>query len=551
MTWLLPIPVIAPLLAAGLSLVLGRFRRTQLSVTVIALAGSLAAAIAMAFEADTAPMVLDVGSWAAPVGVSLVADRLTLMMLIVSLIVTVGVLIYSSSQSVSRDESASPMPVYYPSYLVLSAGVSDAFLAGDLFNLYIGFEILLAASFVLITLGGTRSRVRSGTVYVVVSLFSSAVFLIGIAFTYAAVGTVNMAQLAIRLSELPEPTRILLQATFLVAFGIKAAIFPLSAWLPDSYPTAPAPVTAVFAGLLTKVGVYAIIRTQFLLFPGGALDTILAVLGMFTMIVGILGAIAQDDIKRMVSFTLVSHIGFMVWGISLSSEAGLGAAIVYAAHHILVQTTLFLIVGLMQYLGGTTSLAKLGGLAGKSPLLAGMFLIVAFNLVGIPPLTGFLGKVGLARASVLAGTGRGWALLAAGLVASMLTLYVVVKAWSMAFWQPSEGEEAPKVEKRSLPKAMVAATAGLLLVQVAMAGGMNIIYGYAERAAVDLKARTPYLSAVLGQDGRGSGHSSDVVRRSDFDVRPPQAQRPQVLPAPLRLDFDTDTRERVRVGENQ
>lgn len=551
MTWLLPVPVILPLLAAGLSLVLGRFRRAQLVVTVLALATSLGAAIAMAFEADTAPMVLDVGSWAAPVGVSLVADRLTLMMLIVSLVVTVGVLVYSSSQSVSRDESSSPMPVYYPSYLVLSAGVSDAFLAGDLFNLYIGFEILLAASFVLITLGGTRSRVRSGTVYVVVSLFSSAVFLLGLAFTYAAVGTVNMAQLAVRLSELAEPTRLMLQATFLVAFGIKAAIFPLSAWLPDSYPTAPAPVTAVFAGLLTKVGVYAIIRTQFLLFPGGGWDTVLAVLGIFTMIVGILGAIAQDDIKRMVSFTLVSHIGFMVWGISISSKEGLGAAIVYAAHHILVQTTLFLIVGLMQYLGGTTSLAKLGGLAGKSPLLSGMFLIVAFNLVGIPPLTGFLGKVGLARASVLDGTGRGWALLAAGLIASLLTLYVVVKAWSMAFWQPAEGEastsaEAPVIPK--LPRAMVAATAGLLLVQVGMAGGMNVIYGYALRAASDLVDRTPYISAVLGHDGRGSGASSKVVRRSDFSVVPPLNEQPSKAPELWRLNEPQDG-ERVRVGE--
>ncbi|KWZ75156.1 hypothetical protein HMPREF3198_00234 [Winkia neuii] len=180
-----------------------------------------------------------------------------------------------------------------------------------------------------------------------------------------------------------------------------------------------------------------------------------------------------------------------------------------------------------------------------------MFLIVAFNLVGIPPLTGFLGKVGLARASVLDGTGRGWALLAAGLIASLLTLYVVVKAWSMAFWQPAEGEastsaEAPVIPK--LPRAMVAATAGLLLVQVGMAGGMNVIYGYALRAASDLVDRTPYISAVLGHDGRGSGASSKVVRRSDFSVVPPLNEQPSKAPELWRLNEPQDG-ERVRVGE--
>ena len=176
----------------------------------------------------------------------------------------------------------------------------------------------------------------------------------------------------------------MLQVLLLLAFAIKAAIFPLSAWLPDSYPTAPAPVTAVFAGLLTKVGVYAIIRTQTLLFPDGRLDDVLMWLALATMVVGILGAVAQDDIKRLLSFTLVSHIGYMVFGIALSSEAGWSASIYYVAHHITVQTALFLVVGLVERVGGSTSLTRLGGLAQVAPVLAILFFVPAMNLARHP-----------------------------------------------------------------------------------------------------------------------------------------------------------------------
>ncbi len=197
----------------------------------------------------------------------------------------------------------------------------------------------------------------------------------------------------------------------LVAFGIKAAVFPLSAWLPDSYPTAPAPVTAVFAGLLTKVGVYAIIRAHSLLFPDGGLDRVLLVAALLTMLVGILGAIAQSDIKRLLSFTLVSHIGYMVFGIALSSRLGMSGAIYYVAHHIVVQTTLFLVVGLIERQAGASTLHRLGGLAAASPLLAFVFMVPALNLGGIPPFSGFIGKVALLEAGTAGRLGAG---LAAG-----------------------------------------------------------------------------------------------------------------------------------------
>ena len=387
--------------------------------------------------ADESTVVARIGAWAPPVGISLVADRLSALMLLVSAVVLLVVLLYSMAQGVadgaedsdvvgdgaagSRPSDAAggdpgeaerrdvlPVAIYHPTYLVLAAGVSGAFLAGDLFNLYVGFEVLLAASYVLLTLGGTTDRIRAGAVYVVVALLSSLVFLTAVGLAYAATGTVNLAQLAERLPDVDPAVRLAIQLSLLLGFGIKAAIFPLSAWLPDSYPTAPAPVTAVFAGLLTKVGVYAVIRTQSLLFPAtGAgsqrVDDVLMVLALLTMVIGILGAVAQDDIKRLLSFTLVSHIGFMIFGVSLAGSAATAAAIFYVIHHITVQTSLFLVVGLVERRGGTTSLERLGGMARVAPALAILFFVPAMNLAGIPPFSGFLGKVASCRRACATG----------------------------------------------------------------------------------------------------------------------------------------------------
>ncbi|HEY0215265.1 MAG TPA: proton-conducting transporter membrane subunit, partial [Cellulomonas sp.] len=333
-SWLVPLPVVLPLFGAGLALAMYRKPKVQRIVSVVALTLVLIVSATLLVQADHGPLVVDVGGWAAPVGIDLVADRLSALMLTVSSAVTLCVQLYSLAQGDADGDEAAPVSIYHPTYLILVAGVANAFLSGDLFNIYVGFEILLAASYVLLTLGGTGERIRAGSIYVVVALLSSVLFLTAIAMVYAATGTVNLAQLAERLPEIDPNIRLLLQVMLLLAFGIKAAIFPLSAWLPDSYPTAPAPVTAVFAGLLTKVGVYAIIRTQTLLFPEGRLDDWLMWAALATMLVGILGAVAQDDLKRLLSFTLVSHIGYLIFGIALATEHGWAASIYYVAHHI-------------------------------------------------------------------------------------------------------------------------------------------------------------------------------------------------------------------------
>jgi multicomponent Na+:H+ antiporter subunit D len=437
---LAPLPVLLPLLGAAGALLASGHPGSQRTLSTVVLTVVLAVSVALLFLADAeGASAVSVGGWPVPLGIVLVVDRLSALMLVVASTVALGVLVFAIGQGAADGSEETPLSIFHPTFLVLVAGVSNAFLAGDLFNLYVGFEILLMASYVLLTLGGTAGRIRGGITYVVVSLTSSLVFLAAIGLVYAATGTVNMAQLAVRLGELPAGTQVLLQSMLLIAFGIKAAVFPLSAWLPDSYPTAPAPVTAVFAGLLTKVGVYAIIRTQTLLFPGGALDGVLMWAALATMLIGILGAVAQSDLRRVLSFTLVSHIGYMVFGIALGTAAGLAGAVFYVAHHIAIQTTLFLVAGLVERQGGTTSINRLGGLARRSPLLAVLFFVPAMNLAGIPPLSGFIGKLGLLQAGVAEGSAAALTLVAAAVVTSLLTLLAIARVWTRAFWRsPSQ-----------------------------------------------------------------------------------------------------------------
>ncbi|WP_425955814.1 Na+/H+ antiporter subunit D [Xylanimonas sp. McL0601] len=543
MTWsaatLLPLPVLVPLFSAGLTLALHRYPRAQRTISVVALSVVVATAGVLVALAEGGPVVTVIGDWSVPVGINLVADRLSALMLLVSGIVLLCVLLYSMAQGVAdgsddvgmvghgvtgteagdaeeaERRDVLPIAIYHPTFLVLAAGVADAFLAGDLFNLYVGFEVLLAASYVLLTLGGTGERIRAGSVYVVVALVSSVVFLMAVGLTYSATGTVNLAQLAERLPDVDPAVRLAIQLLLLLGFGIKAAIFPLSAWLPDSYPTAPAPVTAVFAGLLTKVGVYSIIRTQTLLFPAGGagaeqVDKVLMVLALLTMLVGILGAVAQDDVKRLLSFTLVSHIGFMIFGVSLAGSASTAAAIFYVVHHITVQTALFLVVGLVERRGGTTSLDRLGGLARVAPGLAVLFFVPAMNLAGIPPLSGFLGKVGLLEAGVRNGSALAWVLVVGSVLTSLLTLYALVKAWNKAFWQSApEGIASGTVGEARLPRGMVAPTAALVGFSLALTVLAGPVYGYAQRAADALTDGRSYVEAVFPGGGeRGIGGSA-------------------------------------------
>ncbi len=530
-SYLIPLPIIIPALAAALAMLFARNAHAQRRIAFFSLLTLATVNAALIFIADTTGIqTVQVGGWDAPVGITLVADRLSTVMLFTSSVVLFSVMWYAISQGVRDGTKDEPVAVFLPTYMLLTMGVNVSFLAGDLFNLYVGFEIFLVASYVLLTLGASPARVRAGVGYVMVSMASSLIFVLALAYIYAAVGTMNMAQIGIRMEDIPAGTRSAVFAVLLIAFGIKAAVFPLDAWLPDSYPTAPSLVTAVFAGLLTKVGVYAIIRARTSIFTAGGLDNLLMWVALATMLVGILGAIAQSDIKRLLSFTLVSHIGYMIFGVALGTAQGLSGAIFYAVHHILVQTALFLVVGLIERQAGTSSLRRLGSLIYTAPLIAILYFIPAMNLGGIPPFSGFLGKIMLIQAGANEGSWMSWVLIGGAVVTSLLTLYVMVLVWAKGFLRdrgdapegnlamvrPSPlGEVTEYVELADrddvgrVPFGMLASTSLLVIASVSMSFLAGPISGVTTRAATSAQDDSIYRYAVLG------GSAEDPTRHLD------------------------------------
>jgi multicomponent Na+:H+ antiporter subunit D len=493
MSSLLPLPVLLPLGGAAVSIVLGRWRVAQRIIAIVVLSAVVAIAVALLVTVDHDGLVVtQAGNWYAPVGITLVADRFSAVMLLTAAGALLAVDVYAIGQPGAERNHVGFQSVY----LILSAGVAAAFLTGDLFNLFVAIEMMLTASYVLITLGGRLDQVRSGMTYVVISLIASALFLAGLALTYAATGTINMADLALRIGELPSGVRSALAGLFLVVFGIKAGLFPLFFWLPDSYPTAPAPVTAIFAGLLTKVGVYAIIRTQTLLFPGVLPTWLLLAFAATTMLVGVFGAIAQDDVKRILSFLIISSIGFMVMGLAMFTVAGIAAAIVYMVHQVVIKTTLFLAGGMIEHTGGSSRLSRLGDMARTAPLIAVIFFVPAMSLAGIPPMSGFAAKFALLD-SVAAS--REWWIFGVAIAVSLLTLFSIAKIWIGVFWAQADASEVPAARGRSRPPGlMIAPTAALVVATVALGIAAGPLYDYCVRAADDLVDPSAYVSQVLG-----------------------------------------------------
>jgi multicomponent Na+:H+ antiporter subunit D len=495
---LVPLPLLLPLLGAAVSILAGRSRTVQRIVGVTVLTAALAVSVALLVEVDRhGPLVARDGGWPAPFGITLVADRFAAIMLVVALLMLLAVLVYAIGEPGAERNHVGFQSVY----LILAAGVSLAFLTGDLFNLFVAFEMMLTASYVLLTLGGRREQVRSGMTYVVISLLASTLFVTALALLYSATGTLNMADLSVRMQQLPGGIQSAFAALLIVVFGIKAALFPLFFWLPDSYPTAPSPITAVFAGLLTKVGIYAIIRSQTLFFaPDQRPGTLLLVLAGATMLVGIIGAIAQDDVKRILSFDIVSQVGYMVMGLALFTVAGLAGAVFYIVQHIVVKTTLFLTAGLIEHTGGSSSLARIGKMLRTAPFLAVMFLLPALSLAGIPPLSGFVAKFALVDAGDAAGE---YAIVAVSLLVSLLTVFVMMRIWSGVFWSPSEAGAGPVTgttpssNRAGGPLLMVAPTVVLVVVGLVIAAAAGPLFRLSERTARDLLEPRQYVEVVL------------------------------------------------------
>ncbi|HWL41367.1 MAG TPA: proton-conducting transporter membrane subunit [Ilumatobacter sp.] len=494
---LAPLPTVIPLVAAALAMLAHRSRWLQRTIAHLALTAALSFAVALLVHADReGPAVARLGGWSASIGISYVVDRLSGLLLVVALFTLLAVLVFAEGQRSKGAES----PVFHPVYLVLAAGTGAAFSTGDLFHMFVAYEVLLIASYVLLTLDGTPAQVRTGTTYAVVNTIESLVLVMAVALVYASTGTLSMAELPARLAELNDGVRTGLQLLLLVAFGLKAAVFPLFFWLPDSYPAARSPITAVFAGLLTKVGVYSILRTQTLLFADANRTLLLWVAGL-TMVVGVLGAIAQNEVKRILSFHIVSQIGYMILGIAIGGPAAIAATIFFLLHQIPIKSSLFLVEGMIEHSTGTSSLDRLSGLVHRSGLLGALFLLPALSLAGIPPFSGFVAKLGIVTSGLAAGE-RVAVALAIG--CSLLTLVSMAKIWLGAFWgpatepvlRPAGAAPDPSAAWR-WPAAMLGSTVAVVLAGLALAVFAGPLYALCERAAADIADVDAYVRTVL------------------------------------------------------
>ncbi len=496
MNLLLILPIIIPMFTGILSLFFRYSLPTQRLVSLMGTGALFAASIALVFDVhQNGIQAAQMGSWPAPYGITLVADLFGAVMVLLAGIVGLAVAVYSLVDIDRQREQFG----YHPLYHFLLMGVCGAFLTGDLFNLYVWFEVMLMASFVLMALGGERGQMEGAIKYVALNLVSSAMFLAALGLLSGMAGTLNMADLAQKFSVDP-PTQspglvTAVAMLFMVAFGIKAAVFPLFFWLPASYHTPPVAVSALFAGLLTKVGVYALIRVFTLIFLQdiGYTHSLLLVVAALTMVSGVLGAAAQNEFRRVLSFLIISHIGYMIMGLGLFTPLALAGSVFYTAHHIIAKTNLFLVSGVVERLGGTPELKKLGGLYRAQPALALLFLVPAMSLVGIPPLSGFFAKLSLVRAGLEM---QQYVLVAIALGVSILTLFSMLKLWAEAFWKP-----APQPNTRRLGvngRAWLYPIVFLAALTVLMGLGAGPLFGFALQAGEQLMEPAIYIQAVMG-----------------------------------------------------
>ncbi|TVP49786.1 MAG: Na+/H+ antiporter subunit D, partial [Mongoliibacter sp.] len=450
---------------------------------------------------DNGILVMQSGNWSAPFGISFVADTLGVTMVLLASIAGLAVSLFATaSMNKARLEFG-----FFPMLHFLVMGLQGAFLTGDIFNLYVWFEVIIISSFVLITIGGKKAQLEGAIKYVALNLLASVFFLIGIAFLYGLTGSLNMADLSIKVQEIENKGLINVTASlFLVAFGIKSAVFPLYFWLPASYHTPPPAVAAIFGGLLTKVGVYAMVRTFTLIFVGDDfLSIVLSVMAALTILSGALGAMVHQHIGKIFGYLIICHIGFMMAGVGMMTEIAIAGTVFYLIHDIIVKTNLFMVSGIILKINGTQNIKELGGMYKNYPLLSLLFAIPLFSLVGIPPLSGFWAKLFFIQGGLESGE---YVLISFIVLGSFLTLWVIAKIWAEVFWK--EGKDLPKkaigkyfheINLRS-KWALLLPVVFLSIISLYIGLGAENIITLSQRIASELMNPSSYIESVMGQN---------------------------------------------------
>jgi multicomponent Na+:H+ antiporter subunit D len=488
------LPILLPMAVAILAVFFRSDPRRAHGVALAGAAAHLAAALALMAEVlRQSVVVLWVGSWPAPFGICLVADLLSAVMVLITAVIHTAVTAYAR-----RDNDAQRVLAgFYPFMQVLAGAVCGAFLTGDLFNLYVWFEVMLMASFGLLVMGPQPGRMAGAVKYVTINLLATVFFITAIGLIYGMTGTLNMADLHAKAAAVDNRALLTAAAMLLMtAFGIKAALFPLFFWLPASYHTLSVPVSAFFAGMLTKVGVYALIRMFTLVFASGSgfAHDVLLVVAALTMLFGVVGAAAQTEMRRILSFHIISQVGYMVLGLGISTPLALAGTIVYLVHHIIVKANLFLVSGLVRQACGSFRLDRAGGLYQSHGLLAIGFFIPAFSLAGLPPLSGFWAKLMIIQACI---ESEQYLMAVLAALVGLLTVFSMVKIWTEAFWKPAPAGGATPPAKRPLSGWMLTPVLVLATFTVALGLFMGPVIDLASGAAERLLDPQAYIRAVL------------------------------------------------------
>ena len=487
------LPILIPFV---LIIIMILVRSEQLS-RWLSVAGSFVLLIVSVFTLislkDKGILVIHMGGWKAPFGITLVIDYLSSIMLIISSLIVLTISIYAISFLETQHRNSK----FYVFFFSLVMGINGSFITGDVFNLYVWFEVMLMSSFVLITLGNSKEQLEGGIKYLALNLLGSLFFLAGLGLLYGKTGTLNMAHLAEILKN--DEQAILMNTSailFFVAFGIKAAVFPLFFWLPASYHTSNITVSALFAGLLTKVGVYAFIRffTLFFIHDQIFWHKLLLITAGFTMVVGGTSASTHYDTRKILSYHIISQIGYMIMGLGIFTPLAIAGAIFFTIHNMVAKTNTFLVAGLIHKLKGSFYLKDIGGLLKQSPFLAVLFVVPAFALVGVPPLSGFFAKFMLIKAGVDDGH---YIIVFVAVLTGLLTLYSMIKIWNEAFLKKQPQNEYDTGEIKKLRFLEVLPSVLLGMASIFMGVFAARVFEFTMKAANQLIDSSTYIEQIL------------------------------------------------------
>ncbi|OZT13175.1 Na+/H+ antiporter subunit D [Priestia aryabhattai] len=465
-----------------------KLQRIISTISLIATTGFAAYLVQLVYKNGV--LTHKLGNWEPPFGIILVADMLAALLVLTASIVALCCTLFAFRSIGEKRERF----YFYPLVHFLMVGVFGAFLTGDIFNLFVFFEVMLMSSYALIVIGGTRAQLRESLKYILINVISSALFVIAVAYLYSVTGTLNMADLSQKVAEVNQPGILTtIGILFFIVFGLKAALFPMYFWLPSAYNAPPPVVTALFGALLTKVGIYSIFRTFTLIFyhQPEVTHQLIGYTALLTIVIGTVGAIAYNDMNKILIYNIVIAVGVIVYGITLTTQAGIEGAIYYLIHDMVIKAALFLLGGAIVAITGTAKLKEMGGLIKRHPKLGWMFFVAVVSLAGIPPLSGFVGKFLLVQGGL---ESQSYTFVTVLLVSSLMVLYSAMKIFMNCFWR------APKLteeQEKGSTKGMLYPAAILLAISVFLGLGAEVVFPYISMAAETLMDPSIYIESVL------------------------------------------------------